>query len=257
MMLVMMLAMAAVIQDPVVETVVERIELTDEQTAAGTALFRLGRTAGVCAAHLPPETRAAFDAGLAVARSEPPVIPGPALADVVFLDGYGAGLARGSGLPADRCAAELIDGRLLIEGQAGGVEGLIELSGLPSDRPWARLGQAAVDGGAQPRSRPALVRPETVRRGAVRTSPQWAQTPRVAFPSRARGAGREGWASIECIVTTTGRARDCRLIGESAPGFGFGEAALAAEDEYRFRPGTIDGQPAEARGTFRIHFRRP
>lgn len=256
-MMLVMLAMAAVIQDPVVQTVVERIEFTAEQAEAGAALFRHGRTAGTCAAHLPPETRAAFDAGLAVVRSDPPVMPGPALADSIFLEGYGAGLAGGSEMPADRCAAELIDGRLVIEGQAVGVDGLIELSGLSSDRPWARLGQAAVDGGAQPRNRPALVRPANVSPGAVRTSPQWAESPRVAFPSKARGAGREGWASIECIVTTTGRARDCRLVGESAADFGFGEAALAAENEYRFRPGTLDGQPVEARSTFRIQFRRP
>ena len=162
----------------------------------------------------------------------------------------------GRGPPASECERLLADARLLLEGRKDVIESLIDTRFVSTDRPWERVGQAAVDSGMEARRRPALATPTVPQTsGGVRTGPRWAEAPRVAIPAAAREARREGWARIECVVTTRGRARDCRLVAESAEGFGFGEAALRAEDRYRFQPGEADGEPVETRGVFTVQFR--
>jgi len=255
------LALAAVLQDPEPVTVVERIEMTPEQSAALSVLSNAGREAGQCDAFLPDETRTAFRGGLARVPRSPADIPGGpplSLPDVVFYSQFGhsleSPLARRA--TAAQCEGRLADARLLIEAQKPVIETLITLAPSETDRPWDRIGQAAVDSGAQARSRPVLAPPPGGRApGAVQTAPAWAEAPRVPMPAAAREARRAGWARIECVVTAEGRARDCRLVAESAEGFGFGEAAMRAENSYRFRPSTLDGRPVEARGTFTVQFR--
>lgn len=255
------LALAAVLQDPAPVTVIERIEMTPEQSAALSVLSNAGREAGECDAFLPDETRTAFRGGAArTPRSAADIPEGTplSLADMVFYSQFGNALGspRAARATAGLCAGRLADARLLIEAQKPVIETLIALSPSETERPWDRIGQAAVDSGAQARSRPVLAPPAGGRApGAVQTAPAWAEAPRVAIPAAAREARRAGWARIECVVTVEGRARDCRLVAESAEGFGFGTAALAAEDRYRFRPSTLDGQPVEARGTFTVQFR--
>ena len=248
------LAMTVLLQETATVEVVERIELSAEQQQAVSVLSQAGMMAGYCAAHLPPETRAAFDRGAAALTDMS--APGGALPDVAFLGGY-ARAAAGPGWPsAERCADAVTDGRLLIEGQRQAVESLIALTApLETRRPWTLIGQAAVDAGAQPRRRAGLNPGSAREAGAVRTAPQWAQAPRVAVPRQARAARRAGTATIECIVTAEGRARDCRVIGESEAGYGFGQAAIEAQEVYRFHPSTIDGQPVESRGVFTVRFR--
>ncbi len=249
------LSMMLAMQDPQTVTAVERLEFTPAQSEGVSLLLQAGRAAGRCVGHLPQDTVEAFDAGVARARQDPPTGPGPAMQDVVFYDSYGRGKAEGGAPSRSRCEADLTDARLLIEGHRDDIASLGALMPTESERPWERIGQAAVAAGAEPRRRVSLAAGVSPQPGAVRTPPQWAATPRVPIPSQARASGVSGWASIECVVTTTGRARDCRLMGESTGGQGFGEAALRAQDDYRFRPSTIDGQPVEARSTFRIQFR--
>ena len=57
--LTLLLAIAA-LQDVRQETVVERIQLTPEESEAVSLLVNAGREARRCEAHLPSETRAAF-----------------------------------------------------------------------------------------------------------------------------------------------------------------------------------------------------
>lgn len=260
---VLFLATAAA-QEPGVPTVVEytlveRIEMTPEQGNAVSLIMALGTAAGRCADRLSPETRQAFDERLGIVENPPPGANGPNLADVAFLQAYSrAAAASPPRLTNTQCSAELTDRRLLVEGRRPDIDSLISLSGLETSRPWERVAQDAVDAGAAPRERAALADPAGLRSSGVRpVPPQWAAAPRVSFPAKARGAMKEGSAQIECIVTTGGRARDCRLISESAEGYGFGQEALAAEGSYRFRPSTVGGEPVEARGRFTIRFREP
>lgn len=253
------LSMILLSQEPQIVTTVERLEFTPTQSEAASLILQAGRIAGRCAVFLPAETVVAFDAGVSQMMRDPAAGPGLAMQDVVFFDAYGRGKAESARSERARCEADIIDARLLIEGRRADVDSLgreFGPSGLRSSRPWERLAQAAVDSGAEPRHRAPLTPGSAAPApGAVQAPPQWAQPPRVSLPRQAREAGMSGWASIECVVTVSGRARDCRLMAESNAGFGFGEAALRAEDAYRFRPSTIDGQAVESRSTFRIRFR--
>lgn len=258
-MILAVLALTAALQDPGEVTVVERLEMTPAQSEALAVLSNAGRRAGECDAHLPEDTRAAFRAGTAgVPRTEADIPDGPmmALPDMVFYNAFGGAVGNGSRATSAQCEGRLADARLLVEAQKAAIQSLIDLSPSETHRPWERIGQAAVERGEQARSRPELAPPAGGRAsGMVQVGPAWAETPRVPIPAAAREARRVGWAQIECVVTVRGRARDCRLVAESAEGFGFGEAALRAEDKYRFRPSTLDGQPVEARGAFTVHFR--
>ena len=66
--------------------------------------------------------------------------------------------------------------------------------------------------------------------------------PREAFRQRLNGSAR-----IACRIRLDTRLEDCRVVDETPPGRGFGEAALAASGYFRFRPPTRDGRPVEGR----------
>jgi|GEM_PF-5026115 len=262
MFLASLLLSLVVLQDPQARTVVEYtvfepIEMTPEQEHAVSLVMTLGATAGRCADGLPAETRQLFDGGYQNVENPEPGTSRPNLADLAFLQAYGRAAAGSSRqMTNSECAAELTDGRLLIEGHRSDIDSLVTMPGLETNRPWERIAQDAVSSGAAPRRRAALANPAVPRAfGAQQTAPQWAATPRVSFPAKARGAMTDGSARIDCIVTTRGRARDCRVISESVEGYGFGQEALAAEGSFRFRPSTVGGEPVEARGTFTIRFR--
>ena len=61
-------------------------------------------------------------------------------------------------------------------------------------------------------------------------------------PPAARAARRSGRGSVSCVIRADTRLEDCRIVGETPPGFGFGEAALTIAPRYfRFRPPTGAG----------------
>lgn len=66
--------------------------------------------------------------------------------------------------------------------------------------------------------------------------------PREAFRQRLNGSAR-----IACRIRLDTRLEDCRVVDETPPGRGFGQAALAASSYFRFRPPTRDGRPVEGR----------
>lgn len=55
------------------------------------------------------------------------------------------------------------------------------------------------------------------------------------YPPAARAERVEGVAWMRCLVVRRDRVRDCRLIGESPQGYGFGEAALKTVPGLRIR----------------------
>ena len=59
------------------------------------------------------------------------------------------------------------------------------------------------------------------------------------MPQAARAARRAGRASVNCVIRSDTRLEDCRIVSETPPGLGFGEAALRIAPMYfRFRPPT-------------------
>lgn len=64
--------------------------------------------------------------------------------------------------------------------------------------------------------------------------------PPAAF--RQRIGGR---ATLSCRIRIDTRLEACRVVDESPPGMGFGQAALEASAYFRFQPPTRDGAPVD------------
>lgn len=88
--------------------------------------------------------------------------------------------------------------------------------------------------------------------GAGDGPPRFLQGPtkdqlRRLHPPEAFRRRQNGSARIACRIQLDSRLSDCRVVDESPPGLGFGQAALAASGYFRFRPPTRDGRPVEGR----------
>jgi protein TonB len=65
--------------------------------------------------------------------------------------------------------------------------------------------------------------------------------PQPRYPNRAQTRGKEGYAVVEVIITTTGGVRDPVMLEEWPEGWGFGRAALKAALKLKYNPRVIDG----------------
>jgi protein TonB len=74
------------------------------------------------------------------------------------------------------------------------------------------------------------------------------------YPASARRFGLTGWVALEFVITVKGTTRDIRVV-DSKGGRRFEEAAVSAVRGWRYRPGTIHGQPVPVRGAIKIIFR--
>jgi len=118
-----------------------------------------------------------------------------------------------------------------------------------SDIPTETIGISSTD-------EPTTDSDEIVVTGAQR--PVWANTPSqrrlsALYPPRALERGREGEASLSCMVEAGGRL-DCTRVSETAGGFG--SAALRVANTLRHAPQRADG--SDATGTpvnLRVVFR--
>ena len=72
--------------------------------------------------------------------------------------------------------------------------------------------------------------------------------PQPEYLRRAQTRGKEGYAVIEEIITTTGGTRDPILIEEFPEGWGFGKAALKAASKLKYNPRVVDGIGQEVPG---------
>jgi TonB family protein len=85
----------------------------------------------------------------------------------------------------------------------------------------------------------------------------WSRPPRPTerdFPQRALDRGVNGAATIECMVTPSGRPEGCRVVSEEPSGMGFGAAAVRVVLRGQLSPRTFDsGQPGD-RFTVEIPF---
>ncbi len=72
--------------------------------------------------------------------------------------------------------------------------------------------------------------------------------PQPQYPRRAQTRGKEGYAVVEVIITTTGGVRDPVMVEEFPEGWGFGRAAVKAANKLKYNPRVVDGVGQEVPG---------
>lgn len=70
---------------------------------------------------------------------------------------------------------------------------------------------------------------------------------KLAPPQALKAGVGGGKGEVDCLVRVDGALSDCKLVGETPVGLGYGEAALRATALIRMHPATRDGTPFEAR----------
>jgi len=91
--------------------------------------------------------------------------------------------------------------------------------------------------------------------GNVVVPSQILQKTEPEYSEEARIAGLEGAVTLTGTITEQGVPRDIRVTGSL--GFGLDEKALAAIQQWRFTPGTRQGQPVPVDMTIPVDFRLP
>ena len=91
------------------------------------------------------------------------------------------------------------------------------------------------------------------------TQPHWKAKPNTpqlltVYPRRALQLQIAGSSSIHCLVTTSGKLKNCRIASEDPPDAGFGKAELALAKYFELEPMTVDGKSVEAEVTVPIRF---
>jgi hypothetical protein len=86
----------------------------------------------------------------------------------------------------------------------------------------------------------------------------WAHLPdaielQSVYPIDAATRGLEGNAVLDCTVGASRAPVDCRVMGESPGGFGFGQAGLSVASAFKLAPGLPAGEDIE----FSVAFRGP
>ena len=87
-----------------------------------------------------------------------------------------------------------------------------------------------------------------------RASPNPDQLQRF-YPERAQRENVGG--SVKCALSPQAVLHDCRVLSETPPGMGFGEAALKTTQLFQMAPATHDGQPIESSVIIPIRFALP
>jgi TonB family protein len=139
-----------------------------------------------------------------------------------------------------------------------GLGAIFELSGQ-SDRAlneYQLATQAIIRNPANAPAAPPLPPLPTANQvGNVVVPPQLLQKTEPEYSEEARLAGLEGAVLVTATITEQGVARDMRVTGSL--GFGLDEKALAAIQQWRYTPGTRQGQPVPVVMTVPVDFRLP
>ena len=67
------------------------------------------------------------------------------------------------------------------------------------------------------------------------------------YPAVASSQHVEGKAKFSCLVGVDGRLRDCVIVSETPPDFGFGAATLRITTLFQLKPTTTAGAPVAGR----------
>jgi TonB family protein len=94
---------------------------------------------------------------------------------------------------------------------------------------------------------------------SVILQPDWLVRPTAEdmakfYPPEAVKAHVEGFATLGCEVAADGRLAHCKVLKETPPGAGFGQAAMAMSSLFQMKPMSKDGHPTSG-GVVRIPIR--
>lgn len=79
--------------------------------------------------------------------------------------------------------------------------------------------------------------------------------PQPDYPLRARRMNvQNGWVRVGFTVTRDGRVDQIRILSSDPPGL-FDQSVISAVSSWRFKPGTVAGEPVETRAERTIRFR--
>jgi protein TonB len=86
------------------------------------------------------------------------------------------------------------------------------------------------------------------------TTPESIQTARPQYTADAMRARVQGIVLLECVVQTSGRCAEVRIVRPLDPSFGLNVEAMKAAARWTFRPGTRQGRPVPVRVTMEMVF---
>jgi TonB family protein len=93
--------------------------------------------------------------------------------------------------------------------------------------------------------------------------PVWIRRPSgkdiaLAYPAAAMGAGLEGSATLNCVVTDAATLTDCALASETPEAAGFGAATQKLSSGFSMKPLDQQGRPVAGRPfKLTVHYRLP
>ena len=74
------------------------------------------------------------------------------------------------------------------------------------------------------------------------------------YPARAKRQGIEGWVRVKFLVQQNGRVTRVEIL-EAVPENLFDKSVLRCVRQWRFKPGTVDGEPVDVRAETVIRFK--
>ncbi|CAM2069665.1 Energy transducer TonB [Sulfidibacter corallicola] len=76
------------------------------------------------------------------------------------------------------------------------------------------------------------------------------------YPEAAKGLGIQGYVLLQGVFRADGRIEGLEVIRTLGRGrYGFEDAALRAVRRWKYKPGKVNGEPADVQVTLRINFR--
>jgi protein TonB len=100
---------------------------------------------------------------------------------------------------------------------------------------------------------PAAATPDVYKMGNGVTPPRVLQKVEAQYPDEARDAKIEGSVLLSVVIRPDGLAHDINVI--TAPDSGLAAKAVEAVGQWKFQPGTKDGEPVAIKATIEVNFK--